>query len=200
MERIHCSKDIDAGKKNTVREYQEMKNMYRFFLPITIVLALMFLFSLHESYGDPVTSTGIHGWSSVLPNPSLTPGVINPDVTQANIRSTICIPGFTKTVRPKVSYTNKLKKEQIGQYGYADKNMHDYEEDHLISLEIGGSPTSPQNLWPEPYAGSWGARTKDRIEDRLHKLVCTNQIPLEQAQIDIATNWVAAYQKYIGAR
>ena len=135
-----------------------------------------------------------------LPDPARTPGATNPAVTQANIRQTICVAGYTSTIRPPSSVTTTLKKEQLAS-GYAyrgDTSTRDYEEDHLISLEIGGSPDSPQNLWPEPYAGSGGARIKDKIENRLHDLVCAGTLPLAVAQHAIATNWWAAYQTYGG--
>jgi hypothetical protein len=74
----------------------------------------------------------------------------------------------------------------------------DFEEDHLISLELGGSPTSVKNLWPEPYSSAYGARIKDKIENKLHALVCSHQITLVVAQKAIANNWYAAYLKYIG--
>jgi hypothetical protein len=48
----------------------------------------------------------------------------------------------------------------------------DYEEDHLISLELGGHPTSEKNLWPEAYKPKPGAREKDRVENFLHDEVC----------------------------
>lgn len=44
-------------------------------------------------------------WAGDLPDPQLTPGVTNPDVTQATIDKTICVPGWTKTIRPPASYT-----------------------------------------------------------------------------------------------
>lgn len=131
------------------------------------------------------------------PNPQLTPGAINPDVTQANIDQTICVRGYTKTIRPPAYYTNKLKKEQIAQYGYADTNPKHYEEDHLISLEIGGNPTDPRNLWPEPWTSQNNAGVKDKLENKLHALVCSHQITLAEAQHAIATDWEAAYQKYM---
>jgi hypothetical protein len=134
---------------------------------------------------------------SGLPNPQLTPGAINPDVMQGNIHSTICVANWTKKIRPPASYTNKLKQEQIAQYGYADKNVRDYEEDHFISLEIGGNPTDPKNLWPEPYAGEWGARKKDQLEDTLHRLVCSGAMTVDDARTAITSNWITAYQKYV---
>jgi hypothetical protein len=80
---------------------------------------------------------------------------------------------------------------------FKDLNTRDFEEDHLISLELGGSPTDPKNLWPEPYASSTGARTKDRLENALHALVCSGAIALKTAQKAIATNWYTAYLKYV---
>ena len=87
-----------------------------------------------------------------LPDPACTPGEIDPAVTEDNLQTTICHSGYTQTIRPPVSYTNKLKKQQISDYGYQDIRMGDYEEDHFISLELGGSPTDPKNLWPEYYS------------------------------------------------
>src|SRR5712691_27286 len=81
-----------------------------------------------------------------LPDKTRTPGVANPDVTQNNIDQTICVSGWTKTIRPPVSYTSKLKVDQIKECGYKDKRPGDYEEDHLISLQLGGHPTDPRNL------------------------------------------------------
>jgi hypothetical protein len=72
-----------------------------------------------------------------------------------------------------------------------------HEVDHLISLEVGGS-NAITNLWPEPYAGRWGARTKDVLENRLHDLVCSGALSLQRAQHQEATNWVAAYKRYVG--
>lgn len=133
-----------------------------------------------------------------LPNPSLTPGATNPDVAQDNIASTICVKGWTKTIRPAANYTNRLKKQQITQYGYADTNPKHYEEDHLISLEIGGDPRDERNLWPEPWNSQWNAHVKDKLENALHRMVCAGEIPLAEAQKAIATNWIEAYKKYVG--
>ena len=67
----------------------------------------------------------------------------------------------------------------------------------MISLEIGGAPRDPKNLWPETWNGVYGAHVKDKLEDRLHKLVCNHTITLKQAQDSIATNWIAAYKRYV---
>src|SRR5947209_3037701 len=89
-----------------------------------------------------------------LPDPACTPGALNPDVTQSTIGSTICVSGWTATIRPSTSYTNKLKVQGIADYGYTDTSLSDYEEDHFLPLELGGAPKDPKNLWPEPHSGS----------------------------------------------
>jgi hypothetical protein len=115
---------------------------------------------------------------AILADPARTPGVLNPNVTQANIRSTICRRGWTETIRPPVAYTNELKARQMRQYGEKGP-LSDYQEDHLISLELGGNPTDPRNLWPEPYPR---ATEVDTIENELNAEVCSGQLTLAQAQ------------------
>jgi hypothetical protein len=132
-----------------------------------------------------------------LPNAQLTPGVNNPAVTEENIQETICVQGWTHTVRPPVSYTNALKRKQIDQYHYKDKNLGSYEEDHFIPLELGGHPRDPRNLWPQQYHIACGARIKDVIESKLKYLVCHGEMTLAEARGAISTDWVAAYKEHI---
>ena len=124
------------------------------------------------------------------------PGATNPTVTQANIHQTICVSGWTKTIRPPASYTDRLKEQQMAALGLIGAPS-DYEEDHLISLEIGGNPTDPNNLWPQRWHGDWNARQKDAIETKLKRLVCAGTITLAEAQTEISTDWVAAYRKWV---
>jgi hypothetical protein len=123
-----------------------------------------------------------HGSSSKGPyhaDIARTPGVLNPDVTQANINSTICRHGWTKTIRPPTSYTNELKKKQMREYNVGGSST-DYQEDHLISLELGGHPTDPRNLWPEPYPR---AAEVDSTENELNARVCSGDLSLAAAQL-----------------
>jgi hypothetical protein len=109
---------------------------------------------------------------------TLTPGALNPQVTQATIASTICRTGWTRTVRPPVSYTNRLKREGLSAYGLRGPPSG-YQEDHLISLELGGHPTDRRNLWPEPYPR---ASEVDQVENELNRLVCSKRISLAEGQ------------------
>src|SRR5216684_5749841 len=127
-----------------------------------------------------------------LPDPICTPGVADPRVTQDNILTTICVSGYTTKVRPSSRYTDALKAQQIKAYGYTDTKPADYEEDHLIPLEIGGHPTDPKNLWPEPLTGPHPATKKDGLENSLQTKVCAGLITLAAAQTAIAKNWESA--------
>ena len=90
------------------------------------------------------------GPSYLYPAHAVAPGLVNPDITQANIHQTICSPTWsTKTIRPPVTYTSRLKQQQLAHA--TDKNPAHYEEDHFISLELGGHPRDPRNLWPERW-------------------------------------------------
>jgi Protein of unknown function (DUF3761) len=153
---------------------------------------------------NPTHATGgitVNAAGAVLPNSARTPGGINPSVTQATIGRTICVTGWTSTVRPSSSVTTTLKVAQLASgYTYkGDTATGDYEEDHLISLELGGAPSAEANLWPEPYNSPEGARVKDQVENKLHSLVCGGTITLLTAQRAIASNWWIAYQTYVGA-
>jgi hypothetical protein len=126
--------------------------------------------------------------NGILPDPTCTPGATNPNVTQNNIAQTICVKGYTTSVRPPVSYTDKLKSEQMQAYGFTGALKY-FEEDHLIPLELGGAPQDPRNLWPEPGNSP---NPKDKVEDFLHAAVCAGQINLQAAQARIAANWTTA--------
>lgn len=117
----------------------------------------------------------------VLPNPSLTPGAYNPKVRQTTIRRTICRRGWTKKIRPPVSYTNALKAKQMAQYGETGSPSL-YEEDHLIPLELGGAPSNPKNLWPEPHTQS---KVSDPLETKLKRMVCRRSLTLATARVEI---------------
>jgi hypothetical protein len=107
-----------------------------------------------------------------------TPGVVNPDVRQETIGQTICVGGWTRTVRPPTDYTSGVKEQQMREYGLGGSPSA-YQEDHLISLELGGHPTDPRNLWPEPRPH---AEKVDKIENELNRKVCSGQLTLAEAQ------------------
>jgi hypothetical protein len=142
---------------------------YRLLVATALALALLaFVLVLAQRAGAP----------AVVADPLRTPGVLNPDVTQATIGTTICVQGWTRTVRPPTEYTNALKLRQMRAYGESGPPLA-FQEDHLISLELGGHPTDPRNLWPEPYPR---ASRVDAIENELNAQVCSGSLTLAQAQ------------------
>ena len=130
-------------------------------------------------------------YSKFLPNKVITPG---DPLIGLNPAETICIPGYTKKARA-VSESTKRKVFEL----YNTTPQQDrYEVDHLISLELGGS-NDIRNLWPQSYTTQpWNAYKKDKLENKLKRMVCSGQIQLDQAQQEIANDWIAAYKKYIG--
>lgn len=171
---------------------------------------------------NPPTPTRL-GPPEIYPDPAMTPGVADPDITQDNISENVCNPNWTTAqIRPPTSYTTPLKVKQMQTYGdtISDPNAtcmassnspNCYEEDHLISLENGGHPRDPRNLWPEPYktqiAGQTvGARQKDTVENHIHNAICFDvpghkshgiaahsSITLQRGQDILAGDWYACY-------
>jgi len=165
------------------------------------IIALVLLLAFNSNAIAATKTPSALDW--VVQNKKATPGALNASVTQANIATTVCKSGWTATIRPTVTYTNNLKNTQLKTtylsytkiWGTAASG---YEEDHLISLQLGGNPTDPKNLWPEPYAGI-GARKKDVVETALKRLVCAGTLKLSDAQKAIL-NWPTAYKKYVTAK
>jgi Pyruvate/2-oxoacid:ferredoxin oxidoreductase gamma subunit len=105
-----------------------------------------------------------------------------------DLSTTICKSGWTATIRPSTSVTNKIKTEAIAAYGdYAGAAPGNYELDHLISLELGGAPDAIANLWPEKGLHN----AKDPVENAAKRAVCAHTMTLADAQHAIATNWIA---------
>lgn len=123
------------------------------------------------------------GPASAYPPPAVK-GATDPAVTQATIKSTVCVPGYTSTVR---AVTEATKKAILSR----DRATQPSEVDHFISLEIGGSNDPDKNLWAQPYAGKYGARVKDVVETALKREVCSGKMTLVAAQSCITSDWIA---------
>ncbi|MDD5369123.1 MAG: HNH endonuclease signature motif containing protein [Anaerolineaceae bacterium] len=122
-----------------------------------------------------------------LQDQACTPGDIFPDVTKADI----CKSGYASSVR---NVPSSVKDRVYVEYGIPSHSPGEYEVDHLVSLELGGS-NDISNLWPEAASPQPGFHEKDKVENYLHDQVCSGAINLMDAQIQIATNWLAIYQQ-----
>jgi hypothetical protein len=132
-----------------------------------------------------------------LPDSTLTPGDVFPGMTAEQV----CVPGYSRSVR---NVPVAIRKQVFFEYhlagnhtGYCD-SQEGCELDHLVSLALGGSNDS-RNLWPQSYdATVWNAHVKDRLEDRLHALVCSHRLTLDVAQRAMAKDWVSSFKVYVG--
>jgi hypothetical protein len=132
----------------------------------------------------------------IRPDPMLTPGAV-----RTTNRDDIC---STKTGAIR-NVSGSLKLQVYRRYGMSGPTaafpgadlLPPYEVDHLVSLELGGS-NDITNLWPEAFNQPLGAHEKDKLENKLHRLICAGRISVEAAQHAIATDWVAAYRQYVG--
>lgn len=128
------------------------------------------------------------GISPLLPDSKMTPGATLPVAT-----GDICVSGYSQKVR---NVPADVKQQVYAEYGITSHQPGEYEVDHLISLELGGS-NSIKNLWPQSYLTQpWNAHVKDKLENELHAEVCSGKVDLPTAQHDISTDWIAAYKKY----
>src|SRR5215472_8305128 len=116
---------------------------------------------------------------------------LNPDVDEDTIDATICVSGYTKSVRPATSYTNGVKKKKMQEAGIDPSRIGEYELDYIVPLELGGHPRKLSNLMLQPWEGEHGAKLKDGLEVRLQSLVCHGTLDLTDAQVCIAQDWEA---------
>jgi hypothetical protein len=194
---------VASGRASDQREVTPMKLRVHAHVAATALAALLAAFvaacanapAISTTTPSPTVTAGTTAGSChareaapyVLPDPACTPGATNPEVLQASIGSTICRRGWTRTVRPPESYTEELKRQQMRDYSWTGP-LNGWEEDHLVPLEVGGAPSDPRNLWPEPGASP---NPKDRVESAANRAVCEGRMPLADAQRAIAADWVA---------
>ena len=124
-----------------------------------------------------------------IPDSTRTPGDVL-EVTSADI----CVPGYSKKVRDVPA---AVKRRAYAMYDVRTHQPGEYEIDHLISLQLGGS-NSIRNLWPQSFrTHPWNAYVKDALEVELHRRVCAGTMALSFAQHVIAHNWVIGYRAYV---
>jgi hypothetical protein len=162
-------------------------------VPYFSLLALLGVYILVTApFNDtrvPAFARGVVAVASNLPDPTLTPGaVLTTDAAK------ICTAGFARSVR-HTAYA--LKRAIYAEYHVVPQSGR-YEIDHLIPIALGGADVAA-NLWPHLHDTPSRAGDKDRLENFLHREVCAGRLPLHLAQTEIATDWRAAYRKYLGA-
>jgi hypothetical protein len=125
-----------------------------------------------------------------LPDRRCSPGAIYSAATP----KLVCQPGYSSEVR---NVTEATKDDVYREYGLSTgPHGRTYEIDHIVSLELGGS-NATANLYPEAANPRPGYHEKDRLENRLHDLVCSGELKLKGAQQAIAYNWVTLYRHVV---
>jgi hypothetical protein len=135
-----------------------------------------------------VTSVSAQG---PKPRARLTPGETRP-ITIAEV----CRSPQAEVITANIP--EDMRRKVFSAYGIR-ANWDDFEVDYLITPDLGGAP-SFRNMWPQPYSAKWSAHEKNKLEQRLHDLVCDGKVDLATAQRDIAADWIGAYKKYVGER
>ncbi len=120
-----------------------------------------------------------------LPDQACTPGAVFAEATKEQI----CTPGYSKSVR---DVSQSTKDDVYAEYGITHHEPFEYEVDHLVALELGGS-NDIANLWPEPAEPRPGYHEKDKVENYLHDQVCSGAMSLQEAQALIANDWLSVY-------
>ncbi|WP_442756728.1 hypothetical protein ACNHKD_09120 [Methylocystis sp. JAN1] len=111
---------------------------------------------------------------------------LNPAVTQATIEDTICVQGWTKTVRPPYAVSNAIKLAKLRAVGLTEADRTRFQLDHKIPLALGGAPSDPRNFQLEPWEE---AGDKDKIEACLARAVCAGRLTLDEARQRIWRDW-----------
>lgn len=118
---------------------------------------------------------------------------LNPDVTPQTIHRTICVKGYTETVRPSTSYTNGIKFRLMREAGIPEAEVSMWALDHKVALVLGGHPRALDNL---QLLTARENRRKARVEVKLQCLVCSGQVSLGEAQGVMEGGWKEAYREY----
>ena len=158
----------------------------------TISFSIMFLLLLTFTASPALATYGVqtktsHCVAGALPDPACSPGAVL--TTDSKI---VCVVGYTKKVRDVSTATMK---NVFKEYNLPWSTRSNYEIDHIISLELGGS-NDISNLFPESYIINNGARVKDTFENYLHSQVCKGSMTLVEAQKEISGDWLSYYQQW----
>lgn len=129
--------------------------------------------------------------------PAVPTEALNLDVRQETIQQTICVPGYTDSVRPSTSYTTGVKAKLLRERAQTVLAASNYELDHKVPLALRGHPRNLSNLELQLWEGEAGAKKKDRLERRLQVLVCGGKVGLRAAQQAMYFDWQAAYREYL---
>ena len=130
-----------------------------------------------------------------LPDPTMTPGEIDPSVGLDRI--------CNGTTRERRQVSPATRARVLAAYNVSEAAATGMEVDHLVPLAIGGSNTAG-NLWPQLWPE---AVEKDALEREMQRRACVafrTLAPVEAAEVlrqeqrEIAEDWPEAARRYLG--
>ena len=160
---------------------------------VVVVIAAAAFTSFRGDSGGRVEAVATAAGSTRPPGLAMPDRALSPGKSTNATLVQICTPGYASSVRDVSTAT---KDRVYAEYNITHHNPGEYEVDHIVPLEIGGS-NDITNLFPEPAEPRPGFHEKDVLENTLHTMVCSHKLDLATAQNDIAVDWYAAYVKYV---
>jgi hypothetical protein len=127
------------------------------------------------------------------PDAKLTPGVVAIHDLATVCRQAKHTKGLFAPLDPLITPANQ--QAVFAAYKISVQQEKRYGLDFLIPLQLGGANV-PANIWPVSSSRGVGFREKEVLNQRMHILVCHGDMPLDQAQREMAGDWVKLWVAY----
>ena len=138
----------------------------------------------------------VPGVSTFLPERIETPGAVDPAITQRDLASTVCDPGYLSARTPRPSWTAAVRR-RLASARLPGESAENYALDQLVPISLGGAASDARNLWLQSWTGPWNASRKDALETVLHRMVCNGELTLDSARHAIASDWIETYRRVV---
>ncbi len=171
--------------------------MSRIISGASLALVLFFNVVVFDAWGS-------RAGAAELPPPPLTAAAIEPKIKitpkitsknyQDNLPQTLCVGGQVSSAHSSY-FWGKPGKLQLCKFSYMETSSKNYEEIRLAPPSVGGNPSDPRNLWPQPQISAWDAAQKERRKFVTSRMVCTQEITLAEIQQAISANLIEVWKK-----
>lgn len=185
-EAIHAVPTSDLSAKTVLQRRIDRHHQFVWFRAAAAAAALLVALGSGLYWVSAPAGQRAYLIDRPVPNPELTPGAVR-------------IVSFGELCSESDDDLDPALPDGVQQAVFTEyhvpqqKRGKEFQVDYLINPQLGGT-AEMKNLWPQPYATVWNAQAKDMLERRLHARVCRGELSLEQAQHQLAGDWIASYQ------